>query len=1576
MKVSSFLKSRAYAKHFSLFVVVLLTILCFSFAMTSSFTVRADGIGGTRFNTSYSSQQEVYEAANEFNQRLVEEGIVLIKNEDNALPLASGSRINVLGKNSAKIAIGGTGSSTGSGSVEAEQGLTLYQSLEAAGFVLNPNLVEFYQDNALSGPGRPSVAMGSNLTSLSTGETPQESYPEALLATYADYSDAAIVVLTRIGGEGYDLPRTQVDAQGNTVAGSEEGDHYLELDLYEKALFQSLEDDASVDTVIVIVNAVQQMELGFLYDSVNYSKIKAAIVVGGPGQTGVAAIGRILNGQVNPSGRLPSTYAADFTTDPVWYNFGRSGNQGTYVRVDSIDPETGEKTTASTTTRFVDYEEGIYLGYRYWETRGFDENDGWAWYDEHIVHPLGYGLSYTDFTWELVDSDIPATFDVDSEFTFTVKVTNTGAVAGKDVVQLYYTAPYYDGGIEKSYVRLADFAKTPILNPGEFANVVLNVTAKDLASYDYSDENGNGFKGFELEAGDYVFRILKDANARSVNGVNNITVTVPAISGDTAVNGATGVMFTHDEVTGAEIKNLFDDVSQRALNGRLDPIDRDTQAVRDSGGYMNVMTRSTASGGLAGTIPTEHPTMDQRYVSPEFTSSIGVPGNVADRNAADVGKPWYKEEFPTQAENTEGLVTVFLRQLIGLDYDDPLWDDFMNQMTYEEMATLIGDGAFHTIPITRLGKPWSIEVDGPVGLVPRQVNGPLNGEVTNINDYYACVYATQPVVAATFNKELVYEYGVMTGEESIWGNTEFAYSGIYAPGINIHRSPFSGRNFEYYSEDGVLSSIMAAQFSSGAYSKGLYVMMKHYALNDQETDRGSINTWADEQTMREIYFLPYEKAIKDGHAMGAMAAYNNIGKTWTGASYALMTELTRIEWGFEGMIITDWGGYNTNTEWMIRTGVDLLLAGSGPGVLLHEGEALTATQAWALRRASKAIMFTVANSNAMIPRLSYAGADTNPTNFLRGVEYTVDVSGAIANYDIGEELDVTYTAAGLPSQLVLDSETGLITGTLPAASGNWWESAPPTTYTFTVTATVPAGSTINTAVSQTFTIDQASLTAIDSLGSARVGVPYYSDALKVDPSLPIDQTDITFRLDPGQGFPPWWVIRPASGPLPEGLTLNPDGTITGTPTADAGGSYDIIIQVRSPGFADTFIYKTINVLPAIILNDELLPSAEVGTAYVHEILASGLDTIIFTAEGLPAGLSLSEDGTIYGVPETAGSYLFTVTATGEGVLPTTASITLVIDEEEIGEIPTISFDDALIVAGTVGESYNATLSASGAEGITFSGRNLPTGLTLNANGTVSGTPIVAGVYMFSVTASADGAESSTASIVLNIEPEKVEVVVPEINFDDVILLAPGQVNSEYSAALSANGTTGITFSGTNLPAGLTITANGTIHGTPTEAGTFMFKVTAAANGAESAMASVVIVINAEPVEEVVVPEISFDDVILLATGEVDSEYSATLAASGADGITFAATDLPTGLTLSENGTISGTPTEEGTYMFTVTASAEGAESALASVIIVVAAEPVVSNTTGCGSAINIPTIALAFVTFSLAGVFIVLRKRH
>ncbi len=1349
MRSTKILGNRMYARLASRITLILMLILSFALILsvsTATYAAESEGLGGTPYTTDYENQDEVYDAANEFNKLLVAEGIVLLKNDDNALPLSVGSKLNVFGKNSAAIAIGGTGSSTGSGSVEAEKMVSLYNSLTNAGFEINPDLVNFYEDDALSGDGRVAPNMGANLLGLHSGETPIENYPQSLIDTYATYNDAAIFVITRIGGEGYDLPTTMLQQNGELMPTSAEGDHYLELDLDEEALLASLEANPNINDVIIIVNASQQMELGFLNDSVNYSKIKAAIWVGGPGQAGVDAIGKVLSGEVNPSGHLVDTYAADFTTDPTWYNFGTSGDNGKYGTV------TDEVFTAGNKV-FVDYEEGIYLGYRYWETRGFEENDSWAWYDQHVVYPFGYGLSYTTFDWTFVSSDIPAALTVDSEVSVTVEVENTGSVAGKEVVQLYYTAPYFDGGIEKSYVKLADFAKTSLLAPGATEQVTLTVSLKDMSSYDYDDANGNGFMGFELEAGTYTLRVLQNANVRNTNGVADIDFIVPVAPGNTATVGATGIQFPNDEVTGHPIENLFDDISQKAINGTL--ADPDTQAVKDSGGVMNVMTRESALGGLAGTIPTDYPSDADRTVSQTFLDTITTPGNAAARALADEGQPWYRETFPTQAEDDQGEVSTLLREMIGLPYDDPLWEVFMNQMTYKEMAELIGHGSFHTIAIPRLGKPWSLEVDGPVGLVPRQTTNDLGPSSSWEQNERACVYATEPVVAATWNKELVYDYGQMTGEESLWGNTAYAYSGIYAPGLNIHRSPFSGRNGEYYSEDGVLSGIMGAEFSAGAESKGLYVMMKHYALNDQETNRGGILTWADEQTMREIYLLPFEKSIKDGHARGAMSAFNSIGTKWAGASYALNIDLTREEWGFEGMIITDWTSYSSSTHnWMIRTGNDLVLGGSGEGTLAYEGDDLTPTHAWALRRAAKAIMFTVANSNAMVPRLSYNTGSIEVPYFFGNQAYTLDISGAATNYELETPPTITYTAINLPEQLTLDPTTGIITGTLPPYSApSYWGAGTPSEYTFTITASVDSGVTINSEVSKEFTISQASLEEQKVVNSGYVGVEYFSDVLRYEPTLP---ADVTYQLDPGLKYGSY-VIRPAST-LPDGLVLNSDGTITGVPTTEVA-NHSFTVNISAPGVISESITRTITILPepspdpVLIFENDLLTNGQIGEAYSETFMATGSDSITFTSGNLPAGLALNSSGALTGTPTEAGVFMFAVTASADGFDPVVATFALEVIPEAVVVPDVIVFEDDLLTAGQVGETYSATFSASGATGITFASEDLPAGISLSAAGELTGTPTEAGMYFFTVTASAAGSEDVEASFALNVAPE-------------------------------------------------------------------------------------------------------------------------------------------------------------------------------------------------------------------------------
>jgi len=912
------------------------------------------------YKADYKSKADVLQAANELNQKIAEEGIILLKN-DNSLPLNTSDKISVFGKNSIDLVYGGSGSSTSSGGAAA--GVSIYDSLAAVGFnSVNPTLKTFYSGSQSGGGRVPTPSMKDILGGYPIGESPIENYKTDITSSYAQYNDAALVVFSRICGEGYDLPRTMrqvprgggisysnVEVWGNSaqpVTGARSmDDHYLQLDQNETDLLEHV--CAAFDNVIVIINCSTPMELGFL-DAGHYAyhpEIKGALWIGTPGRTGLYALGKVLSGEVNPSGRTVDTYARDFKTDPTWNNFGNNlqnmGNryklEGTSYTNPDYDPN----------YYFVDYAEGIYVGYRYWETRGF--TDGEEWYNDNVVFPFGYGKSYTTFSWELTEwsADEDSNLVENGEITVKVKVTNTGTErSGKDVVQLYYTAPYYPGGIEKAHVVLGDFAKTPELYPLSQSNVTdkpnsaevaLTLKVRDMVSYDFSDANGNMFYGYELDAGAYTLSIGKNAHdawaASIANPTFNRIFFVPT----------GGFKYTKDSATGKEIKNLFDDVSDYFYDAAAD--------------IYNLLSRSSWTDTWPST-----PTVADRTVNQAFLDSLVYTLNDIPTD------PWYSEVTPDYGKKLEK--PVLLWQLIDeetgkADFNNPLWADLLDQLTIVEMSDLIGQGNYHTKEIPRIGKPRTHDPDGPVGFALFMGSDEV---------YDTCNYVGECVVAATWSKALARAMGEMIGNEGIIGNEkndkhnsgdDRPYSGWYAPAVNIHRSQFSGRNWEYYSEDGMLSGIMAANVVAGARSKGIYPYVKHFVLNDQETNRDSrgILTWASEQSMREIYFKPFEMAVKDGGATAMMSSFNRIGKIWAGGSYALLTELLRDEWGFKGMVVTD---YNLNSngymppDQMIRAGGDINLVQDG-----QPKGTLTATQISCLRRATKNILYTVANSNAM-----------------------------------------------------------------------------------------------------------------------------------------------------------------------------------------------------------------------------------------------------------------------------------------------------------------------------------------------------------------------------------------------------------------------------------------------------------------------------------------------------------------------------------------------------------------------------------------------------------------------------------
>ena len=901
------------------------------------------------YDREFKNKKDVLAAAEDFVIDVEKEGAILLKNENDALPLAAENpSVSVFGKNSVNLVYSGSGSANStSGSTR-----TLYESLEAAGINYNPQLKSFYEDNSRSGSGRPAnppMTSGQRLAGFGLGETPVSSYGSDLVSSYGDYDDAAIVVFSRIGGEGFDLPRTMAtDFTYSTALDDADSptSHYLELGKYEKQLLEYVKEHFS--TVIVLLNTGSTMELGGLASD---SGIDAVMWIGFPGSTGIMAVGQLLAGKsddgekLSPSGRTTDTWAADFTKDPTWYNTGIYGSEkGNRYLYDGSE----------TAYAFVNYEEGIYAGYRYWETRGYEEEKADPesdWYAENVVYPFGYGLSYTTFDWDITFSKSGSDdLSADDTITATVTVTNTGDYAGKDVVQLYYTAPYYEGGIEKSQVVLADFAKTDTLYPADEANgeskpnsqqITLTLKARDMASYDYADANENGFKGYELDAGDYVISVRKDAHTAADSQTYNLK------------EGATLRTDTDARGNTVTVENRFDDVSA-GISGDLT--------------YEAYISRSD----FAGTVPSDYITDAERTLTEEQKEALDLSIR-RNYTQSDEGKPWQVTgAAPSTTPVDSGLSLADMLydengEYVGkVDYDDPRWETLLNEISLDEMKLLVGYAAFRTGAVAGINnvvnKPITNDSDGPSG---------FTSFVSDSVVYDTCAYQGECVMGATWNVSLAERMGELVGEEALVGNEKgdgMPYTGWYAPAVNIHRSPFGGRNWEYYSEDGLLSGKLAASVVSGASKKGVNCYLKHFAVNDQETDReyNGILVWANEQSMREIYLKPFEIAVKEGGATGMMSSFNRIGMTWAGGSYALLTEVLRNEWGFRGAVITDYSmNTYTQVDLMLRAGGDLFLT-QATKTFAKEDDA---TQITLLRQATKNVLYTTANSNVMSIRV-------------------------------------------------------------------------------------------------------------------------------------------------------------------------------------------------------------------------------------------------------------------------------------------------------------------------------------------------------------------------------------------------------------------------------------------------------------------------------------------------------------------------------------------------------------------------------------------------------------------------------
>lgn len=829
----------------------------------------------TYFSASQINQSEVKkttEQAMALTEKIEGEGAVLLENKNEVLPLQN-QKVNVFGYASRNVVYGGTGSGGG----KEDNNVDLQQGLKNAGFQVNDQLTTFYDDRYVP---REKV----NIHKLVGGdfnihEPKASEYSESLLTSAKEFSDTALVVFSRNSGEGADITNEMKGYAGGTA-----GKHYLELSDDEAATLDLVKEN--FDKVVVILNSSFPMELGFLDDE----KIAGALWIGGPGSVGFNAVGEILAGEVNPSGRLVDTYAYDETSAPSFNNIGEfpySNSEFDY-----------EKDTWH--YKYVNYAESIYVGYRYYETRYIDNQTGEmdeAAYEKAVQYPFGYGLSYTNFKQEITN------FKVDgNEAKMTVKVTNTGKKAGKDVVQLYYTPPYTIGGIEKSHVVLSGFAKTQELAPNQSEEVNLSFDVENMASY---DEKQN--KAYVLEKGNYEIKLMN--NSHDVIDSKNYEV-------------------AKDIVFDQENKRESDELSA-------------TNQFEDAKGDVQYLSR----WNWEETMPKEM--AQPKEASKELLKALK--DQSVNEEKADPIK--FKKH---------GLE---LYDLKGVDYDDPKWDQLLEQLSVKDMENLITYGGFQTPAINSVKKPATIDADGPAG---------INHLVSQAHGNQ---YTSEVVVASTWNTELVEEMGAALGKEAKASNI----TGLYLPGVNIHRSPFGGRNFEYYSEDALLSGKIGSSLSKGAMDQGSYVFMKHFAMYDQETRRYEFPTgaatWSTEQAMREVFLKPFEIAVKDSGITGIMSSYNRIGPKWVGESEALLQNVLRDEWGFRGTVISDfYKPQYMNVDQGLSAGNDLVLY-----LLPTKLNNVTTDTDWGqqnMRKASHNILYTVVNSHA------YEVAETNVPNWI------------------------------------------------------------------------------------------------------------------------------------------------------------------------------------------------------------------------------------------------------------------------------------------------------------------------------------------------------------------------------------------------------------------------------------------------------------------------------------------------------------------------------------------------------------------------------------------------------------------
>ena len=857
------------------------------------------GWNTTYYQQKYATAEEARVAAEAVAEEVETGGIVLLRNKADALPLAPGTAVSLLGRGAVDPVYDGTGAAL----IDLTHAVSLRDACASAGLAVNDAAFDWAASVA---PDYPRATVGTldapETVSYYLGEIPWSTYPEAVRASLGD--TVGVVVISRPSGEGADLSQNLLDTLGSgesdvfvpnaETANYVPGQHQLELCAEELELLAEARQRCK--KLIVLLNVATTMEVGPLVEPGGPCEADAILEIGFPGEAGLNAVARVLTGAVNPSGRTCDLWAADLSATPSFNNFGNH----TYTDV------TDYYTSIGSGAHFVEYAEGIYVGYRYYETAdaeaiagnypGFD-------YDAAVTFPFGFGLSYADFLRELLDVRQEG-----EDLLAKVRVTNEGPVAGRDVVQIYASAPTRSG-VEKSACVLAAFAKTDELAAGESAELELRVPVRNLASWDMSAGC------WVLDEGAYSISLR--ANSHAVIAQQDVRLG--------------GQKYTADSATGNPVKPRFDDVTD----------------------YMDAYVTQLSRADFAGTFPA--PAQDKT------AASVGL--ELREYDVSEHVDP--ADEMPLTREKN-GVSLIDLR---GRPMDDPLWDKLLDQLSVNVMTIILNNHSHGTDSIPAVGKPKTFEGDGPQGIG------------VYVDDGGHCGFPSEYLVAQSWDTGLVRKMGEAMADEML----VTGMNGWHAPAMNTHRSPFGGRDFEYYSEDPFLAGTLGTAMVEAVFSRGIYAQMKHFCLNDQDTNRSAhLLTWASEQAIREIYARPFEMVVKGARgtlaylddatgelktqgvsaATAVMSSYNYIGATWAGGSHALCTELLRDEWGFEGHVVSDWSLYDyTNKNQAFYAGTDVNLTTTLTTGKMQDEDSATAVLA--MRRCMHHYLYSIANSNAV-----------------------------------------------------------------------------------------------------------------------------------------------------------------------------------------------------------------------------------------------------------------------------------------------------------------------------------------------------------------------------------------------------------------------------------------------------------------------------------------------------------------------------------------------------------------------------------------------------------------------------------